>query len=69
MDFGDQFPNAHVRGIDLSPTQPEWVPPNVQFFIDDCELDWVDRNADFVHFRFMTTVLKDVPGVLGNAYT
>ncbi|KAK4151017.1 hypothetical protein C8A00DRAFT_45705 [Chaetomidium leptoderma] len=69
IEIGDQFPNARVRGIDLSPTQPVWVPPNVDFLVDDCEQgEWLDQDADFVHLRFMTIVLKDVPGVLRRAH-
>ena len=69
IEVGDRFPNARVRGIDLSPTQPAWVPPNVDFLVDDCEQgEWLDRDVDFVHLRFMTVVLKDVAGVLTRAY-
>jgi hypothetical protein len=69
IEVGDRFPDARVRGIDLSPAQPAWVPPNVDFLVDDCEQgEWLDRNVDFVHFRFMTVVLKDVAGVLRRAY-
>ena len=31
VDFADQFPSASVIGTDLSPIQPSWVPPNLQF--------------------------------------
>jgi hypothetical protein len=34
---GDQFPAANILGVDLSPIQPEWVPPNVRFMVDDVE--------------------------------
>jgi hypothetical protein len=45
------------------------VPPNVDFLVDDCEQrEWLDRDVDFVHLRFMTIVLKDVAGVLRRAY-
>ncbi|EPQ64713.1 hypothetical protein BGT96224_A20736 [Blumeria graminis f. sp. tritici 96224] len=30
IDVGDQYPEAHVVGIDLSPIQPKWVAPNVE---------------------------------------
>jgi hypothetical protein len=57
-----------VRGVDLSPIQPVWVPPNVDFLMDDCEKDWLARDCDFVHFRYMVIILKDVPTVLKHAY-
>lgn len=65
---GEKYPSARILGIDLTPIQPGWVPPNVQFLVDDCERDWLSRDVDLVHFRFMTMVLKDVSTVLGHAY-
>ncbi|KAG6085741.1 hypothetical protein E4U16_002115 [Claviceps sp. LM84 group G4] len=38
-EFADQFPNTSVIGTDLSPCQPQWIPPNVRFEIDDATLD------------------------------
>lgn len=48
-----QYPGAVVVGNDLSPIQPAWVPPNVDFFVDDYESDWLEKmNAyDFIHSR------------------
>ncbi|KAJ6438071.1 hypothetical protein O9K51_09493 [Purpureocillium lavendulum] len=52
IDVGDQFPSAVVRGYDLSPIQPQMVPPNVQFFVDDVEQGWLESaKYDFVHLR------------------
>ena len=34
---GDLFPSSNILGVDLSPIQPEWVPPNVRFMVDDIE--------------------------------
>ncbi|KAF5130313.1 Secondary metabolism regulator LAE1 [Metarhizium anisopliae] len=65
---GDRYPSAHVCGIDLTPIQPEWVPANVSFLVDDCTLDWIERDVDLAHFRFMVMILKDIPTVLGHAY-
>ncbi|EFY92269.1 hypothetical protein MAC_01540 [Metarhizium acridum CQMa 102] len=62
------YPSAHVCGIDLTPIQPEWVPANVSFLVDDCTLDWIERDVDLAHFRFMVMILKDIPTVLGHAY-
>lgn len=65
---GDRYPSAHVCGIDTTPIQPEWVPANVSFLVDDCNLDWIERDVDLAHFRFMVMILKDIPTVLGHAY-
>jgi hypothetical protein len=37
IDFGAENPQSEVIGIDLSPIQPTWVPPNVYFIVDDIE--------------------------------
>ena len=38
MEMGDAYPEAEkIIGIDLSPIQDTWTPPNVQFQIDDIE--------------------------------
>jgi methylase of polypeptide subunit release factors len=28
IDMADKYPSAEVLGIDLSPLQPKWIPPN-----------------------------------------
>ena len=40
MDFADAHPSADVLGVDLSPIQPAWVPPNCRFIVDDCTIEW-----------------------------
>ena len=35
MEFADEFPGAVVIGTDLSPIQPDFVPPNLKFYVDD----------------------------------
>lgn len=38
--MGETYPNAEIYGVDISPIQPSWVPPNVKFEIDDVDDDW-----------------------------
>lgn len=59
-----------MRGIDLSPIQPVWTPPNVDFLVDDCEHEegLGISDVDLVHFRFMAMVLRNMPLALKNAY-
>ncbi|OLN92122.1 hypothetical protein CCHL11_01493 [Colletotrichum chlorophyti] len=66
MDMGDEYPEAEITGIDLSPIQPEFVPPNVHFIVDDAEAEWLnaDNSVDFVHLRHMAPFIKDWPRVL-----
>jgi metalloendopeptidase OMA1, mitochondrial len=35
VQMGDEYPTAYIEGIDLSPIQPENVPPNVGFYVQD----------------------------------
>ncbi|OAR01406.1 hypothetical protein LLEC1_04071 [Akanthomyces lecanii] len=35
IQMGDEFPQSQIVGTDLSPIQPEDVPPNVTFFVED----------------------------------
>jgi hypothetical protein len=54
MDVGDDYPKAYIVGTDLSPIQPDWVPPNVEFVIDDAEGDWnFSERFELIHTRFM----------------
>lgn len=35
IQMGDYFPDSEIIGTDLSPIQPEHVPPNVNFYVED----------------------------------
>ncbi|KAK1675459.1 methyltransferase domain-containing protein [Colletotrichum godetiae] len=71
IDMGDEYPEADISGIDLSPIQPTWVPPNVRFVVDDAEADWVwpPSSLDFVHARHMCMAVKNWPHLLSQAFT
>ncbi len=54
-----------MLGIDLSPIQPHWVPPNLRFLLDDFEDEWVNgSDFDLAHLRWTTPMIKDVPRLL-----
>ena len=54
IDFADEHPESEVLGIDLSPIQPAFVPPNVVFQVDDLEEPWVfSYKFDFIYSRMM----------------
>ncbi|KAG5921216.1 hypothetical protein E4U42_005939 [Claviceps africana] len=61
IEMGDLFPSAHILGIDLSPIQPDWLPPNVRFMVDDAESPWLyPRNHfDYIHSRNTVMAIKD----------
>ncbi|KAF4964465.1 hypothetical protein FSARC_7607 [Fusarium sarcochroum] len=70
IGFGDEYPEAEVTGTDLSPIQPEWVPPNVKFVLEDCLLDWTwpPDHFDFVHIRTMYGSIPDWVDLYKKAY-
>ncbi|KAF9870184.1 TAM domain methyltransferase [Colletotrichum karsti] len=70
MDMGDEYPEAEITGIDLSPIQPGYVPPNVHFIVDDAEADWIytEGSFDYIHVRNMSVAVKDWPKLLSQAY-
>ncbi|CAI4217786.1 unnamed protein product [Parascedosporium putredinis] len=84
IDFGlelaDENPEATVIGVDLSPTQPPLlllikvllahsVPPNVSFYVDDLEENWIYTTPfDFVHARMLTGALKSWPRLFEQSY-
>ncbi|KAG6069900.1 hypothetical protein E4U16_007281 [Claviceps sp. LM84 group G4] len=70
IEFADQFPNASIVGTDLSPCQPQWVPPNVCFEIDDATLEWTwsDNHFDFIHMRYIVGGIEDWTALFKEAY-
>ncbi|KAI9830954.1 MAG: hypothetical protein M1826_004070 [Phylliscum demangeonii] len=69
LDVGDQFPSAQVIGVDLSPTQPSFVPPNVRFEVDDFESPWTytPNSFDFIHARTILGCVADWPALYQQA--
>lgn len=69
-EFADRYPNAEIIGTDLSPCQPEWVPPNVRFEIDDAVLGWTwePNEFDFIHIRYIFGAIKDWTALFREAY-
>ncbi|KAJ5559218.1 S-adenosyl-L-methionine-dependent methyltransferase [Penicillium sp. DV-2018c] len=70
ISIADEFPSAEVIGIDLSPIQPTWVPPNVRFIIDDLNQDWSfpAESFDFIHVRGLAGCVDDWPEFLDQCY-
>ncbi|KAL3466089.1 S-adenosyl-L-methionine-dependent methyltransferase [Aspergillus heterothallicus] len=70
IDVADVHPSASVIGTDLSPIQPSWVPPNVEFVIDDCTEEWLyEKNSfDYIHIRGMYGSVGDWDALYKKAY-
>ncbi|KAJ4312447.1 hypothetical protein N0V84_009939 [Fusarium piperis] len=60
-EFADEHPSAAVLGIDLSPIQPSFVPPNCRFKVDDVNDDWTfsANHFDFIHIRALIGCVPD----------
>ncbi|KAK0702699.1 S-adenosyl-L-methionine-dependent methyltransferase, partial [Lasiosphaeris hirsuta] len=70
IEFADQFPSASVTGTDVSPNQPEWVPPNCRFVLEDANLEWgfSDDVFDLIHVRGLTGSINDWKKFYEEAY-
>ncbi|KAH7353554.1 S-adenosyl-L-methionine-dependent methyltransferase [Plectosphaerella cucumerina] len=69
MDFGDEHPEAEITGIDLSPIQPSFVPPNVRFIVDDYEDDWIySEPFQYIHSRMNNSSISDWQTYIRRAY-
>lgn len=70
MDMADEYPSATIFGTDLSPIQPEWVPNNCKFYMDDYEDEWTyneDEMFDFIHGRALSGSSSNWPRFYGQA--
>jgi hypothetical protein len=58
-----KFPQAHVIGNDISPIQPNWVCPNLEFVVEDYEAEWLYKAESFnlIHARLLAGYLLLFP--------
>ncbi|KAM5356939.1 hypothetical protein ACJ41O_003585 [Fusarium nematophilum] len=70
IDLADAYPNARVVGTDLSPIQPSWIPPNLQFEIEDCTREWTfqPNSIGFVHMRWLVGSIRDWNALYAEAF-
>ncbi|KAK3339845.1 S-adenosyl-L-methionine-dependent methyltransferase [Lasiosphaeria hispida] len=63
-------PDAAILGINISPIQSTWVPPNVRLEIDDVKLAWAipPDSLDFVHIRDMDSAIQNWTNLMREAY-
>lgn len=62
--MAEEFPAAEVYGVDLSPIQPDWVPANCKFYVDDFESRWTfppTEHFDYIHGRALGGTSSDWP--------
>jgi SAM-dependent methyltransferase len=54
IEMAERYPFTCVLGTDISATQPEWVPPNCIFQVDDANQNWTFRELfDLIHGRYL----------------
>ncbi|KAF5023474.1 hypothetical protein F66182_4474 [Fusarium sp. NRRL 66182] len=70
INMADEFPSAKVIGTDITATQPSFVPPNVEFQIDDAQMEWTfePESFDFIHIRYMQGTIDDWDKLYGQIY-
>ncbi|KXS96852.1 hypothetical protein AC578_7401 [Pseudocercospora eumusae] len=69
IDFADEHPESEIVGTDLSPIQPQFVPPNCKFEIDDFNCDWTFKQKfDFIHARALVGTSKDYPAIIRQSF-
>jgi SAM-dependent methyltransferase len=69
IDFADDHPESTVLGVDLSPIQPAFLPPNVKFEVDDVEAPWTySQKFDFIYSRMMMCSFDNYPKFFEQAF-
>ncbi|KAL2004683.1 hypothetical protein VTN00DRAFT_3211 [Thermoascus crustaceus] len=69
IQFAEEYPSAEVIGTDLSPIQPQWVPPNCVFEVDDFEQEWLFRTEfDYIHGRELNGFVTDYDRLFRRAF-
>ena len=66
IDVADKYASASVIGVDIAAVQPQWIPPNLQFEIEDVESDWLwaKNSFDFIHARELIFAIRDWPKLI-----
>jgi hypothetical protein len=58
VEVANQYPHAVIRGMDLAPVRPTYLPLNCSFSVGDIAHDlnskrFPDKSVDLVHMRFI----------------
>ncbi|KAI2467938.1 S-adenosyl-L-methionine-dependent methyltransferase [Annulohypoxylon bovei var. microspora] len=69
IEFAVQHPGSQVLGTDLSPIQPQFLPENCRFEIDDAEDEWAfSESFDFIHGRALMSCFNDPAAVVRQGF-
>ncbi|KAI1805107.1 S-adenosyl-L-methionine-dependent methyltransferase [Daldinia bambusicola] len=69
IEFAFQHPESYVIGTDLSPIQPEFLPENCKFEIDDAEDEWTfGEKFSYIHGRALMSCFDDPAAVVRQGF-
>jgi hypothetical protein len=69
IEFANLHPDVQVIGTDLSPIQPDYIPVNCVFYMDDATHDWsFHQRFDYIHVRALTFGIADWDKFVDQAY-
>ncbi|KAM0224322.1 hypothetical protein ACHAQD_002715 [Fusarium lateritium] len=70
INMADGFPSAKVVATDITPSQPNFVPPNLEFQIDDAQEEWTFEpgSFDFIHIRYLQGSINDWDKLYSQVY-
>ncbi|KAM0215294.1 hypothetical protein ACHAQI_003076 [Fusarium lateritium] len=70
INMADDFPSAKVVATDITPSQPNFVPPNLEFQIDDAQQEWTfePESFDFIHIRYLQGSINDWDKLYSQVY-
>lgn len=62
IQMAEQYPNANIVGMDISPIQPEQRPSNVVWVIHDMEQEWPfpEQHFDYIHASLLNGSVADL---------
>ena len=64
-----EHPGAEIMGVDLSPIQPSFAPPNCKFEIDDVTSPWTfPLPFDLINIRALYGSIADWPALYAQVY-
>ncbi|KAH6970400.1 S-adenosyl-L-methionine-dependent methyltransferase [Ilyonectria sp. MPI-CAGE-AT-0026] len=67
--LANDYPEANIRGNDLSPIWPAILGSNIKFVVDDVEEEWIESGLyDYIHCRCMAGSIKNWPQLLSQIY-
>lgn len=71
-DVAEKHGEADVKGIDVAPIQPAWVPPNARYELQDFNVEWGDHGDenkyDLIHERELLGSVTDWSEFYGKCF-